>query len=53
MRPPSLRQLPIHERNGAESEEVGILLDVNRFDQLHIALATSDDVREWSPCVLL
>jgi len=24
------------------------LLDVNRFDQLHIALATSDDVREWS-----
>jgi DNA-directed RNA polymerase subunit beta' len=24
------------------------LLDVNRFDQLHIALATSDDVRAWS-----
>ena len=24
------------------------MLDVNRFDQLHIALATSDDVRSWS-----
>jgi DNA-directed RNA polymerase, beta' subunit len=24
------------------------LLDVNRFDQLHISLATSDDVRTWS-----
>ena len=48
MRPPSLRRLPIHERNGAESEEVGILLDVNRFDQLHIALATSEDIHEWS-----
>ncbi|MBE6483273.1 MAG: DNA-directed RNA polymerase subunit beta' [Actinomycetaceae bacterium] len=24
------------------------MLDVNRFDQLHIALATSEDVRKWS-----
>ena len=24
------------------------MLDVNRFDQLHISLATSDDVRTWS-----
>ncbi len=24
------------------------MLDVNRFDQLHIALATSDDIRSWS-----
>lgn len=24
------------------------MLDVNRFDQLHIALATSEDIRSWS-----
>ncbi|MDY5150930.1 DNA-directed RNA polymerase subunit beta' [Actinotignum urinale] len=24
------------------------MLDVNRFDQLHIGLATSDDIRSWS-----
>ncbi len=24
------------------------MLDVNRFDQLHIALATSENIREWS-----